>query len=108
LADFAGGLDDALKIAYSIASDGDHGLAMRDLEKGSLDGVAEAVGKLAMASGPSMEAGRKAILDTIRAATGASLGEALEIQAKHSGGFMMSKACRSGVIGSAWKKTTKV
>jgi len=108
LADFTGGLDDALKMAYSIASDGDHGLAMRDLEKGSLDGVAEAVGKLATASGPGMEAGRRAILDTIRAATGASLGEALEIQAKHSGGFMMSKACRSGAIGSAWKKTVLV
>jgi enoyl-CoA hydratase/carnithine racemase/3-hydroxyacyl-CoA dehydrogenase len=108
LADFAGGLDDALKIAYSIASDGDHGLAMRDLEKGSLDGVANAIGKLATASSPGMEAGRKAILDTIRAATGANLGEALEIQAKHSGGFMMSKACHQGVIGSAWKKTMLV
>jgi len=108
LADFAGGLDDALKIAYSIASDGDHGLAMRDLERGSLDGVVDAVGKLATASGPGMEAGRKAIVDTIRAATTANLGEALEIQAKHSGGFMMSKACHQGVIGSAWKKTMLV
>jgi len=105
LADFVGGLDDALQIAYTIASGGDHSLAMRSLEAHSLDGVADAVGEIAAASGPGMEAGRKAILDTISAATSATLGEALEIQARHSGGFMMSEACRRGIIGSAWRKT---
>jgi len=108
LVDFSGGLDDALKIAYEMAAGRDHDAGRRGFEEGPLDGVTEAVGELAPAASPGMDAGRKAILDTIRAATGASLGEALEIQAKHSGGFMMSKACRSGVIGSAWKKTTKV
>ena len=108
LADFVGGLDDALQIAYTIASGGDHSLAMRGLEEGSLDGVAEALPDLAAVSDPGMEAGRKAILDTVRAATSATLGEALEIQAKHSGGFMISDACRQGVIGTAWKKTVLV
>jgi len=108
LADFVGRLDDALQIAYTIASNGDHSLAMRGLEEGSLDGAAEAVPKLSTASGPGMEAGRKAILDTIRAATTSTLSEALEIQAKHSGGFMISQACRQGIIGTAWKKTELV
>ena len=108
LADFVGGLDDALQIAYTIASGGDHSLAMRGLEEGSLDGVAEALPDLAAVSDPGMEAGRKAILDTVRAATSATLGEALDIQARHSGGFMISDACRQGVIGTAWQKTVLV
>ena len=67
-----------------------------------------AVGELAAASGPAMEAGRKAIIGTIEAATRAKLSEALEIQARHSGGFMTGEACRAGIIGSAWKKTMLV
>jgi len=108
LVDFVGGLDDALQIAYTIASGGDHSLARRGLEEHALEGVAEAIPKLATASGPGMEAGRVAILDTVRAATFATLAEALEIQARHSGGFMTSDACRQGIIGSAWKKTVQV
>jgi len=108
LVDFAGGLDDALKVAYEMVTGRDHGVVRRDIEEGPLDRVTEAVGELAAATGSGMDAGRKAILDTIRAATGASLGEALEIQARHSGGFMTSKPCQSGVIGSAWKKTVLV
>jgi len=108
LADFVGGLNDVLQIAYTIASDGGHSLAMRGLEEGSLDGAAEPIPKLVTASGPGMEAGRKAILDTIRAATTCTLQEALDIQARHSGGFMISEACQQGVIGTAWKKTVLV
>ncbi len=108
LVDFVGGLHDALGVAYEMAAGRDHGVGRRGLEEGPLDGVTDAVGELSAAASPGMDAGRKAILDTIRAATGASLGEALEIQARHSGGFMTSKACQSGVIGSAWKKTTMV
>jgi enoyl-CoA hydratase/carnithine racemase len=108
LADFVGGLDDALQIAYMVASGGDHGLTQRALEDGGLDGVVEAVPDLAAAGSPEMETGRKAILDTVRAATSATLGEALEIQARHSGGFMTSDSCRRGVIGTAWKKTVLV
>jgi len=108
LADFVGGLDDALQVAYMIASGGDHSLVMRGLEEGLLGGVAEVVPKLATASGPGMEAGRQAILDTVRAATSSTLSEALDIQARHSGGFMISDACRRGIIGTAWKKTVQV
>jgi len=108
LVDFAGGLDDALKVTYEMATGRDHGVTRRGFEEGPLDGVTETVSELAPATSPGMDAGRKAILDTILAATGASMGEALEIQARHSGGFMTSKACQSGVIGSAWKKTMLV
>jgi 3-hydroxyacyl-CoA dehydrogenase len=108
LADFVGGFDDALQIAYTVASGGEHSLALRGLDEGALENVAEAVPDLSAAASPGMEAGRKAILDTVRAATSATLAEALEIQAKHSGGFMTSDSCRTGVIGTAWKKTVMV
>jgi enoyl-CoA hydratase/carnithine racemase/3-hydroxyacyl-CoA dehydrogenase len=108
LVDYAGGHDDALKVAYTVAAGLDHGLQRRGLEEGPLDGVTATVGEMAAASSPGMEAGRKAIVETIRAATGATLAEALEIQAKHSGGFMTSDACRRGIIGIAWKKTVLV
>jgi hypothetical protein len=47
-------------------------------------------------------------VETIRAATSARCSEALETQAKHSGGFMTDDACRQGVIGTAWRKTVQV
>ena len=51
---------------------------------------------------------RKAILDAVRAACGVPLSEALEVQARHSGEFMVSGECRAGVIGAACKKTMAV
>ena len=108
LADFVGGLDDALQVAYTVASGGDHSLAMRRLEEGALENVVEAVPDLPAAASPAMEAGRQAILDTIRAATSLTLSEALQTQARHSGGFMAGDACRNGIIGTAWKKTVLV
>jgi enoyl-CoA hydratase/carnithine racemase len=108
LADFAGSLDETLQTAYSIASGGERDFERRALEDGALDGVVETVPELVAAASPEMEAGRRAILDTIRAATSATVGEALDIQAKHSGGFMTGDACRRGVIGTAWKKTVLV
>jgi enoyl-CoA hydratase/carnithine racemase len=108
LLDFAGPFDEALKTAWKLASGGDPGIPRRGLDDGPLDGVVGSVPGLGAASGPGMEAGRKAILDTIEAATVAPIGEALEIQARHSGGFMVSDACGRGVIGSAWKKTVLV
>jgi enoyl-CoA hydratase/carnithine racemase len=108
LVDYAGGLEDALRVAYAIAAGRDHGLPRRKLEEGPLDGVIGSVGTLAPASGPAMEAGRKAIMKTIDTATRASLDDALEVQARRSGGFMPGEACRAGIIGLAWKKTVLV
>ncbi len=56
-----------------------------------------------------MEAGREAILETQSAPRPRSpLGEALELQARHSGSFMTTAACRRGVIGAAYEKTMLV
>jgi enoyl-CoA hydratase/carnithine racemase len=108
LIDSTGRIDEVAQLAWAVASGGDHGLVRRDLIEDPLDGVVEAVPGLPAASSPGMEAGRKAIVETIRAATSSRSSEALEIQAKHSGGFMTDDACRQGVIGTAWKKTVQV
>ncbi len=108
LVDFAGPLDAALATAWAVASGGSHTLRRRDLEHGPLAGAAEAVPELAPAGDPGLEAGRRAILETVRASTSVSLDEALEVQARHSGGFMTTAACRRGVIGTAYERTMLV
>jgi hypothetical protein len=56
----------------------------------------------------TMLAGRKAILENVRDSCGATLADALEIQARHSGGFMTSRECQHGVIGAMYKRTMEV
>ena len=50
-----------------------------------------------------MEAGRKAIIETIRDSCNADLKDARAIQAKHSAEIMISDACRNGKIGAEFK-----
>lgn len=108
LVDFAGPFETALKTAWELAAGDDHGRGRRELARGSLEGVPETLPELRAASDPGMEAGRRAILEAIRAATSVPLDEALEVQARHSGGFMTTAACRRGVIGTAYSKTMLV
>ncbi len=102
LTDYAGPLDDALQVAWRIALGGEHGLRLRQVREDAFDMTTVDVPYLTEAA--SHEA-RRAILDTVRAACGATLEEALEVQARHSGNFMTSDACRGGVIGTAARKT---
>jgi enoyl-CoA hydratase/carnithine racemase len=108
LADFAGPLDDSLAMAWAIASDGDHGIERRGLVEGPIDRVTEVLPSLEPAADPNVSEGRKAILDTVASACGATLAEALEIQAKRSGAFMTSMACRNGAVGTTFRKTMVV
>jgi enoyl-CoA hydratase/carnithine racemase len=108
LVDYAGPIDEALKKAWQVVTHGEHGLKRRIVEKGGLSGVPTDLPGLPASDGPDNQAARKAIMDSVQASCGASLGEALEVQARHSGGFMQSKACQRGVIGSDYKKTMKV
>ena len=36
------------------------------------------------------------------------LSDALDVQSQHSADFFGTEACRRGVVGTAWAKTTKV
>jgi enoyl-CoA hydratase len=106
LADHAGPMEDALKTAWAIATGGDHGLPLRKVEAGALADIrGEAV---AGRGGGGDDAAVRAILASVRASCGATLSEALDIQAKHSAGFMSSAHCRKGAIGGAFAKTMTV
>ena len=107
LIDFAGPLEDALGMAWRIAR-GEAGPKERPLVADGLKDVEKAVGQLSPSGSPLMEAGRKAILDTVRESCRVSLAEALEVQARHSGAFMTSRECGRGMIGTAYRKTVKV
>jgi enoyl-CoA hydratase/carnithine racemase/3-hydroxyacyl-CoA dehydrogenase len=107
LIDFTGPLDQALQAAWKIASGGDHGLSERAVNDGKLSGIDDRLPELSPVGG-GIETGRKAILDSIRASCGVTLAEANQVQARHSGGFMPSKACLRGVIGTMFTKTMKI
>jgi len=105
LVDISGSLEHCLQAAWKLAC-GEKLVDRRSVAEGPLQGVGEAIPTLHGAG--FGEEGRSAIVDTVRAATEVSLGEALEVQAKHSGAFMTRRACRKGVIGGLYSKTMKV
>ncbi len=104
LIDRAAPLEEALATAWAIASGGDHGVARRPLAEGPLARVTDAVGELGAAGSPAVEAARRAIAATVRAACGEPLESALEVQARHSGAFMATAECRGGKVGAARAK----
>ena len=107
LIDFAAPLEDALQKVWSIATGGDHGIAERKVVEGSLT-IPKDI-PVPPDSGVSVtEAARKAIMDCVRASCTVPMSQALEIQAKHSAGFMTTKPCHKGAIGSTWKKTMDI
>jgi enoyl-CoA hydratase/carnithine racemase len=107
LVDHAGPMEGALKKVWEIATGSDHGLPDRPLQKESVK-VPNEVPGLTPAGNSREEAARKAILDCIQAACAAPLTRALEIQAKHSAGFMVTTECRKGTIGSSAAKMRDV
>jgi len=104
LCDFAGPVDACARTAWQVATGGEHGLKMRPLATEALKGV-PADSRLPDSGDPAVEGARKAILDCIQASCTVPLSEALGVQAKHSGNFMISPLCRKGVVGS---EATKV
>jgi len=108
LVDYTGPLGDALKMAWKIVTEGDHGLARRAVEANSIVNIPSYVNGLSSSGDPALEAARQAIVRTVRASCGATLAEALDIQSKHSAEFMTTSHCQKGSIGSEFKKTMAV
>jgi hypothetical protein len=54
------------------------------------------------------EAARKAILENVLSSCGSALSEAIDIQARHSAGFMSGKYCQKGRIGAEFTKTMTI
>jgi enoyl-CoA hydratase/carnithine racemase/3-hydroxyacyl-CoA dehydrogenase len=107
LIDASGSIDDTLANAWAIAS-GTSKTARRAFNADALSGLSGAPAGLPPVEGPSLDAGRKAILDCITASCGAPLADALTIQAKHSAEFFKTPACRKGRVGGEFAKTMAV
>jgi len=45
------------------------------------------------------------MVECMQGACGSPLSEALEVQARHSAGFMKSAACKGGEVGAQYAKT---
>ncbi len=109
LIDAAAPMEEALQVAWNIASGGDHGVQKRPLETGAVAGLPAAVEPswLSTASAAT-DGGRKAIFGCIQQACAVPLADALDLQAKISGDYMAGKECNRGKIGSMIKKTMNV
>jgi hypothetical protein len=107
LIDYAGSTDDAVKTTWKIATGGDHGLKLRELNETAMSGLPLDM-NLPTAGSPATEKTRKAISECVVKSCGASRADALEIQAKHSAGFMSGRECRRGVIGSEAAKVMNI
>jgi hypothetical protein len=73
-----------------------------------LKGVPNDASDLPPADGPANEQARARIMACIQASCGASLAEALPIQAKHAAEFLASRACKAGAVGADYMKTMAV
>ncbi|MBU1318611.1 MAG: hypothetical protein KKG33_02310 [candidate division Zixibacteria bacterium] len=108
LVDFVGSMEDSLQTAWKIAMEGDQGpIQRRKVAKEALSGMPTET-SLPNANNPAIDAARKAIMDCIRESCNSSLAEALDVQAKHSAGFMSSRVCQKGVIGTECAKIMNV
>ena len=107
LIDYAGPMEDALQKVWMIAEGGEHGLPFRKAEENALS-VPNEVPGLPPSDNPALETARKAIMDCIQASCSVPLSQALEIQAKHSAGFMTTSHCQRGEIGRSCKKIMAV
>ncbi len=107
LTDFAGSMEDTLQIAWQLASGGQTSIKKRKVTVGALKHIPE-LGRLSFSEQDESYNAKKAVFDTIIHACSVPLDEALEIQANHSADFMISEACRKGMVGSEKEKTINV
>ena len=108
LTDFAGPLEESIGMAWSMASGTGDAPPERAVEEGALSGVSTEVSGLPEMKDSGIDSARKAIIDCVVESCGATLADALDIQARHSAGFMVTKPCLKGRIGAEYTKTMKV
>ncbi len=107
LVDFAGPLEETLRIVWKVVTEGDHSLSRRGIEDEALEGVPTEA-RLRAPDSPAIEAARKAIMETVQDACGSTLSEALSVQARHCAEFMTTEPCRRGRIGAEYERIIAV
>ncbi len=108
LVDYAGPVRESLQMVWKIATDGDHNLARRKVEKKALKGLPSEIGRALSSENHIIESGRQAIFKCIQDSCKKALSEALSIQAKHSADFMGSSHCQKGKIGAEFRKAMDI
>ncbi len=107
LLDASGSVEYVLQTAWSIATGGDHGITRRTIETGAIKDLPTEVPGIKPGSGATEEA-RRAIRACVDASCAVKLSKAVDVQSKHSGGFMITETCRRGIVGSDYTKTMKI
>jgi len=107
LIDFAGSMEDSLKMAWNIVADNNHKLTKRDVKQEALKTTMPDV-RLSDPGDPLIEAARRAISDCIKDSCQTTINDALMVQSRHSSRFMSSKYCQKGRIGSEATKIMDV
>jgi enoyl-CoA hydratase/carnithine racemase/3-hydroxyacyl-CoA dehydrogenase len=102
LCDYSGNLEDVLKKAWSIMQHGTTILPMRKIDEKPLGKLS--FDKKYFSGANGMKEAMKAIADCVEASCNTTLDKAISVQAKHSAGFMVTKLCRSGRVGSEYDK----
>ncbi len=100
LVDVAAPLEEALAAAWELVRGGGTPHAVNE---GPLPDLAAAFAPAAE-SGDGRDVARQSIRDTVLASCAVPLAAALEVQSRHSAGFMTGQACRAGVVGTARAK----
>lgn len=94
--DSTGSIDDVLREAWSIASNGEKS-KIKKIEKNPIQ-INESKNRIVVSEA------QKAILECIEASSASSIEDALKIQASHAADFMQTEAFRKGVIGNEYMK----
>jgi enoyl-CoA hydratase/carnithine racemase len=107
LVDYAGSLEDALRMAWRVMEKGAAALPLRKVEERSMEQIPMADLNIPMSSDASIEEARRAIARCITDSCSVPLSEAILIQARHSAEFMTGKLCRKGKVGSEYDKVNQ-
>ncbi len=102
LCDYSGNLENCLKKAWQILQVGTSVLPLRKVEEKSLGEVPIDENLIAGANG--LGEAMKAIAECVKASCNTTLDKAINIQAKHSAGFMVTTHCRKGRVGIEYDK----
>lgn len=108
LVDRVADLPEALTTAWAIARGDESGLPERSFEVGDASGALEGLEDPAPTGDPGRDAARLAIWETIRAACGVGVGDALDVQTRLAGRFLASEHCRRGTVGAMKARIERV
>jgi len=108
LVDYAGTLEQSIKVAWNIATGKNNNITKRSFNSKRISDLPSDIKGLESTDDEILIQSRKAILNCITDSCNADISEAITIQSKHSGEFMTSKLCKKGVIGTAYTKNWQV